>query len=369
MPAPALSVLHVINGLDQGGAQRVLTALVEGLALHGVRQRVVCTTRGGVYADRLADSGVEVEAYGARSLRDVGLFAWLRRAIEGMHPDVVHSHLWLADLAVASGTRWRNPPLLVSTHHNTGARLPAWVNHLYPVLYQRFDRVLPVSGAVARSLALRGVRASLQVVPVSCVRRDYDPATARAESVGNQAAVEQLASWRGPVCLTAARLSPEKRIELLFLAARRLPQVLFLIAGDGPERQRLEAAAGRLGLANVRFVGWVHDLRFLLARSAAAALCSDTEGLPQFVLEAMAAGVAVVATAVGGIPELVRSGREGLLVPAGDAQALAAALTRMLAHAQERQAMADAARARFRAAYTEERMIDTLLAVYRELQC
>jgi glycosyltransferase involved in cell wall biosynthesis len=137
----------------------------------------------------------------------------------------------------------------------------------------------------------------------------------------------------GPALAFAGRLTRQKALEVAFEAVRRLPEVVLLVAGDGPERESLERTAQELGLdGRIRFLGSQSRLGVLeLFRAAdASVLSSAWENLPHTVVEALAAGTPVIATATGGVVEVVRDGENGLLVPPGDAAALAAAIERFL---------------------------------------
>jgi glycosyltransferase involved in cell wall biosynthesis len=137
----------------------------------------------------------------------------------------------------------------------------------------------------------------------------------------------------GPALAFAGRLTSAKALEVAFEAVRRLPEVVLLVAGDGPERESLERTAQELGLdGRIRFLGPQSRLGVLeLFHAADAAILSSAwENLPHTVVEALAAGTPVIATATGGVVEVVRDGENGLLVPPGDAAALAAAIERFL---------------------------------------
>ena len=171
-----------------------------------------------------------------------------------------------------------------------------------------------------------------------------------------------------PLVLTPARLNPQKGLRVLLEAVAEVPGALFLLAGDGPERASLEAEAGRLGVADrVRFLGRREDVPQLLAACDVFALPSLYEGSSLAVLEAMAAGIPIVSSAIGGTDELIEDGRSGLLVPPGDAKALAAALRRSLGDEELRGSLAARARERVEAGLTREQMASRVTAVYREL--
>jgi glycosyltransferase involved in cell wall biosynthesis len=161
-------------------------------------------------------------------------------------------------------------------------------------------------------------------------------------------------------------LRAEKAYDLLIAAAARLPGAHVLIAGFGEERERLEAQIAAEGLeGRVRLLGHRADVPDLVRAFDVAVCCSDFEGMPVSVLEYMEAGLPVVATRVGGLPDLV--GGEGLLVPPRDPDALAAALAELLADPERRRAMGDRARERRRAEFGLDTMIRRIEDVYVEL--
>jgi len=144
------------------------------------------------------------------------------------------------------------------------------------------------------------------------------------------------------------------------------PASRLVLAGDGPLRRPLEAAARALGLGDgVRFLGHRDDVPALTAQLDAATLCSAYEGMGRVVVEAMAAGVPVVASRVGGIRELVREGRNGFLVPPGDPAALAERLGRLAADADLRRRVAAEARRSVDARFDEETMAAGIAGLYR----
>jgi L-malate glycosyltransferase len=150
--------------------------------------------------------------------------------------------------------------------------------------------------------------------------------------------------------------------------AARIPRVRFLCAGEGPEREYLERRIGQLGLENiVHLLGHRLDIPAILSRSRAACLCSSAEGLSNALMEAMAARLPVVATAVGGNPELVRPGENGLLVPYGDPESLADKLVELFSREERAAEMGRRGRARVEAELALSRMAEGYGAVYRHL--
>ena len=172
--------------------------------------------------------------------------------------------------------------------------------------------------------------------------------------------------------LIVGRLVPQKGIPVLLEAARTVlrshPRARFTLAGDGPLRLELEAQAKRLGISQqVRFLGTVRDTPELLARCDLFVLPSLWEGMPLSLLEAMAAGRPAVATAVSGSAELILDEETGLLVPPGDAAALAAAMARLLEDPATAEAMGTRARDRVRREFSLERMVESTHTLYCNL--
>jgi glycosyltransferase involved in cell wall biosynthesis len=168
----------------------------------------------------------------------------------------------------------------------------------------------------------------------------------------------------GDVLVFAGRLGPQKAVGLLLSALVEVPAVTLVVAGDGPERAGLERRAGELGLdGRVRFLGSVpRDTVLRLFRAAdASILPSAWENFPHTVVEALAVGCPVIATAVGGVPEVVVDGENGLLVPSGDAGALATAIARFFSDDQLRARLAGAAAPSVEL-YSEEAVFATIEA-------
>jgi glycosyltransferase involved in cell wall biosynthesis len=176
--------------------------------------------------------------------------------------------------------------------------------------------------------------------------------------------------WReGPLVGAVARLQPEKGIANFLKAAARVypscPEARFLVVGDGPLRGELLRLADRLGLReSVRFLGHRADARALIGRFDVLVVPSLTEGTPLIVLEAMAAGVPVIASAVGGIPDQVRHGGEGLLVPPDDTDALVDALLELLRDPDRARLLGEAGRSRANSEFSHAAMVRKIEVVY-----
>jgi glycosyltransferase involved in cell wall biosynthesis len=232
--------------------------------------------------------------------------------------------------------------------------------------YRGCDRVIAVSRAITGVLVAGGIEADL-------IRLVYEGVADRAPSPGGAQALRSLGVPEGaPVVGNVAALTGHKDhatlIEAAGLVLRARPETRFVIVGEGPLRRELEARVREGGLAGrVAFAGFRDDVDRLLPAFDVFCLSSQLEGLGTSVLDAMAFGRPVVATAAGGIPEAVEDGVTGRVVPVRDPVALARALLDVLRDPEARRAMGDAGRQRFLARFTADRMAEETLRVYAEL--
>ena len=260
--------------------------------------------------------------------------------------DVLHGHGLARVLLYAAAAKTSGLPLVV-TLHNLVPPLSLPEKLVAKAALSVARKVICVSQAVSESAAVL-VPKEKRVVIRNGVR--ITPGPNNGELVGR---------GQGEI-LCVARLAPEKGIDVLLSAMERLPDARLLVAGDGPERNELEASAGK----NVAFLGFVEDIPALLERAALVVVPSRSEGLGLSALEAMAAGKPVVASRIGGLCEVVVHGETGLLVPPGDPEALAEALKSLLADPARARKMGEAGRARVRAEFDVQAMREKTRAVW-----
>ncbi|HEX6782276.1 MAG TPA: glycosyltransferase [Solirubrobacterales bacterium] len=319
-------------------------------------------------AERAAALGVPVRRIAPLPLGLTGArrVPGLVRLLRHERPAVFHAHMSspvACKWGLAAAVLARVPAVLGSVQ--VGAYEPDRSSYRQlRALARRVDRYLAVSREIAGELVddLGWPAGKVEVV--------YNAVDAgRAAVPAPPGLREQLGgSETRPLVLTPARLDAQKGHDALLEAAAEVPDALFLIAGEGPERQRLEGRAAELGVAErVRFLGRREDVPQLLAACDVFALPSLYEGSSLAVLEAMAAGIPVVSSAIGGTEELIEDGRSGLLVPPGDALALAAALRRLLGDPRLREELATRARERVDAGLRREQNAERVEGVYREL--
>ncbi|WP_159718401.1 MULTISPECIES: glycosyltransferase [Actinomyces] len=330
---PAMRIMLVTHGLGTGGAEMMVLNLARELKRAGHPVLVACLGSGGTdIADALRDAGARVEALGKRKGPDPRVIAGLRHLIHEFRPTAIHTHqpvlAYVLPAVRLSGAR----PRLIHTVHSVAThetRLPA-LRRLNRYAFRH--GVVPVAlGEEVRDSICREYRLAPEGVPV--VRNGVD--------VGAFACERDLdapgARRRAPRLLCVARLAPVKNHALLLDAVAALARAgrdaSLTLVGDGPLAADLDQRARTLGIADlVRFAGPQRDPAPFYAEADIFALASEHEGLPMSVIEAMAAGLPVVATAVGGVPSIVADGVNGALVnPRGPqaAQEIAAAVARI----------------------------------------
>ncbi|MDP9841383.1 glycosyltransferase [Streptosporangium lutulentum] len=321
----SLHICEVIKTLDVGGAEVLLVERLLAAPPTGKRYTVVCLrTATQELSGRLRSAGIHVIDLTScpRWLR----LARLAHVVRRLEPDVLNIHSPLPASFLRPMSQLRSPrPTLISTVHNVRYRLPTMV--LDRATGWLDTRTVAVSPQVARARTgrrSRGLSVRVHGVHLAAQRRW----AARSE----QTRQEWNVSPNSFLIVHVANFHPQKNHELLIEAAARVGErdsrPVFLLAGSGPLSARVTRRVDELGLNNVRLLGHVPDAARLIASSDLLVLSSSYEGLPVVIMEALAAGVPVVSTAVGGVPDLIEDHRNGLLVRPGDPVALAEAVLR-----------------------------------------
>ncbi len=356
-------LLAVIDSATLSGPGRQLVALLAALRADGLAAELLTFQRTGRPTSALVahaeQAGIPVTILPERGPLDRTLVAAMRRHLRHVRPDIIQTHSYKAT-ALAWWLR------------RTGERF-GWVGcfhgatteNLKVRAYHRLDQWL-----------LRS--ADAPVIVAESQRRGLGSAARRAQMIRNavlpppptEGAAPPWSQQDAPVFATVGRLSPEKGVDILLQAAAALqhrhPMEAWsvVIVGDGQERTPLEALASQLGISRrVRFVGAVADPWPTYRHADVVVIPSRSEGLPNVLLEAMAADLPVIATAVGAIPDLVGGGHAATLVPTEDVQRLAAAMEHVLLEGDHPEAAAD--RKRIRQEYALPGRVAAHLAVYR----
>jgi len=376
-------VVRLFSRLNIGGPSVHVLLLTAGLREMGYETRLIVGREApseGNLLERARQMGIEVEQLGGlgreiRPLSDLVTLVQLYRRIRAAKPAIVHTHTAKAGVVGRLAARLAGVPIVVHTYHGHVLRgyfgpvknalfrsLETWLNRMT-------DVPITVSSALRDELAAMGVapREKIRVVPLGLeLERFTRPATRGGlrRTVG--------AGEADPLVGIVGRLVPIKDVDVFLRAAAhvasRLPAARFAVVGDGERRGELEREAARLGLGDrVRFVGWRTDLESVYADLDVVVNSSRNEGTPVALIEAMAAGRPVVATAVGGTPDLLGGGARGALVAAGEAEALAEGILAALAGGEAVKQRVDAARAYVLSHHSVERLLRDVDGLYREL--
>ena len=365
-------ILHIIYSLYRGGAER----LIETQALLGDRERfeyIVCSlTGGGDLVPHIESAGARVVLMGKRRRGDLTIIPGIARIMEREKIDLLHLHnesgaFWGTLAAICS--RRRVP--IVRTEHRP------WIPRELPLIYRSLHRSL--AGRSSRIICVSGyVRSS---------HEKHEPELAgRFETIPNGVRIDAFDDLPGkrearamfklppdtPIVGTIGRLVPVKNQRLLIEAFSIIhserPDAHLAILGEGPLAGALAAQAADLNLSNeISFVRSTPSAEAFLRSLDVFALSSDSEGMPLTLLEAMAAGVPVAATGVGGIPEVIENGDDGYLVPPASPKLLARVISSLLSHPGDALEMGSRGREKVERCFSAERAVRDTERIYREI--
>ncbi len=344
-----IRVCQLITTLGVGGAERGLLELCRRLDRGRFDVRVVAL-RGGPVAARLARAGIEVHVLGLRGKWDAPRLARLPRLLVRLGPDVLHTHLFHADLAGRAAAAVAGVPRLVHTVWTAEGRWRPWQFAFARLARPWCARIVCVSPGVREHHARRSGLPSGDYETI-CWGVDCE-AFARDEDARRRLREQWGVPAGRPVVAFVGRLEFYKGVRPLLAAMDRLaaggdPGFDLVLAGDGPLRGAVEQfLARRLGGRHARWLGQVEDVPAVLSAADAFVMPSLWEGWPLALGEAMAAGLPAVGTNVPGVRDLLVPGRTGLLVPPSDPAALGDALAGLTADVDARDRMAAAARRR-----------------------
>lgn len=355
---PQIPVAIFMTRFEPGGTERQMIELVRRLDAARFRVHVACFERGGAWLPRVAERAASIVEFPIRGFAKPSTFrqllafaAWCRRE----RIAVVQTCDLYANIFGLPGAALAGVPVRIGSRRELNPDKSPGQIRLQRLAYRCATKVVANSPAAQGILEQEGVaRESIAVLP-----NGLDPT----------AFAERQPRTGGRTLITVANLRPEKSHETLIAAAamlvRDFPALRVRFVGSGPRRAELEALTAAQGLsAHVEFLGHRDDVPALLAEADLFVLPSRSEAFPNGVIEAMAAGLPVVASAVGGLLDLIDDGRTGRLVPPGRPDALAAAVRSLLEHPAQADAMGAAARAAVLQQYSFDRMVASFEQLY-----
>lgn len=361
---PTIPILYLITELDTGGAQNALLHLLARLNRARFCPAVACLYNGdGAVAQEIRGLGIPVFDAHVRHKADVPALLRLYRWIRRIRPAILYTSLFHANLSGRVLGRLASVPVIVCSER-TMAMESEWRYRLNRWTIGLVDCVTTVSANVRNfCLSHIGLPADKLVVIYNGVELPSAPLASTIE-----VRAELGLPPGGPVIGAVSRLDPVKGVSVLIEAFARVDEAYLAVIGDGPERAPLASLAGSLGVASrIRWTGHRRDVSRCLPAFDLFVQPSLYEGLPNAVLEAMAAGLPVVATAVGGTPEVVADGVTGILVPPRDPDALAEAIVCLLRDPDLRCKMGQMGRERVAQWFTVERMVEQTERIYERL--
>ena len=364
-----LKVLLLPNSLEDDGPGRLVLGICRALRDEpGLRLRVAAWSRGGVLEQAYGDLGIP-----ATVVPRGGGLRWAREEA-ALGVDVLHTHLLKPDIAGRLLKGRLGARVLVSTCHGLhaidekGPLLGAGYRLLDAMTRSRVDAWTAVSRSLAGEMREAGYR-RVAAIPNGIDTSALDPSRRALAAAGLRSQLRIPAG--APVVLVAGNLrrvkGPDVALKAFLLLRRRHPDARLVFAGEGPERPALEALAARAGASDaVHFAGFVREeLPMFLMGADILLATSRAESFGLAVAEALAAGTPVVASRVGGLPDLVRDGEAGVLVPPEDHRAAARAMDRLLRDEALRRRLGEAGRARVLREFTIERAARETLAFWR----
>lgn len=351
-----LRVCHVSLTLKTGGLERILADLARHHDRSACLPEFLAIQDVGRFADEIRDAGGKVHQL--KSAGRFGQIEQMRALFREQNFDVVHTHNTFPHIYASIAARLARVPIVVNTRHGQRAGHGwksrtqfRWASHLV-------DRIVTVSDDAANL----------------CIEAD-GIAPKKVRRIWNGIDLNDFAfsgPANRPIAISVARLSAEKDFPTLLRAipyvVSAIPDFELKIVGGGPERERLDQLTGELGIRDcVELMGERTDVPLLLREAGFFVSSSLTEGISLTLLEAMAVGLPVVATAVGGNPEIVLPGKTGQLVPAGDSAALAEAIITMCREQPQWLRMGQAGRERVAQNFDVRRMAHDYEQLYQEL--
>ena len=360
----SFSSLHIDDQRTWGGGQSQVLHLLKGLS-RGSHQAELVTFPGSPLGQRAEESGIKVHPVRMRGETDIFSARRISKIIKGGGFDIVHMHTGHAHMLGAMACAFNSSPVCIVSKRvafpiRTGPMGMGKLKYLW-----RIDAYIAVCDAIRKLLVGVGVDAAkVHVVYSGVVPPRIEDGSAVREELG----VGPDEKLVGNVGALVDAKGQQYLVEAIPLILKKAPKAKFVIVGSGRLESNLRNCASRLGVSeSIFFPGFREDVAKFLAAFDLFVAPSCMEGLNNSIIEAMMVGKPVVASDVGGIPEIVEDGKTGTLVPAGDPAALAEAVVDVLNNPETAARLASAGRETALREFTTDRMINGTISVYEQL--
>jgi len=353
-----MKIAHVVDSMEVGGAETLVAQLCRLQRAQGHHPSIFAVGPLGALGQRMVDEGFTVRPDIGSHLSDSARNFY--RLFKQLKPDAVHLHNPTPTIYAAAAARFAGAAAIVSTRHSLIAPPHDRVMELKYAIAARFcNSVVGICDATANNLR------SLHTVPRKKILRIYNGAVPLERT-----APEKLPQKSGFTLVFVGRMEPVKNHALLLNSFRAalssLPQLRLWMVGDGSERARMESLAAELGIAaQVTFWGQQLDVAPYFSAADLFIMSSVSEGLPMSLLQAFSLGIPAVVTNVGGMAEVVRAAQAGIVVPSGDAAAMAQAIVAIAEGGESVRQFSQNAEQAFREKFSLQTMADAYMQLYR----
>lgn len=356
-----VNILYLVIGLEIGGTEIQLLELLKKLDREKYNPIVCCIKKRGVLADDIEKIGIRVKSLNMESRLNLLAFPKLIGILRKERIDILHTFLFWANILGRLAGRIARVPIIISGERCINLRKKK-VAILIDRLTSRWaDKIVVISKAIKNTLIKRE---KISPEKIEVVYNGIDLSSFRIEDKREKDSIPKVG--------IVGRLHPDKGHRYFLEAAAQIikkkPKVEFRVVGNGPLRKELEALSNKLELSGkVIFAGERRDILKIISSLNILVLSSLEEGLGNVLLEAMATGKPVVATKVGGVPEVVLDGETGILVPPKNSDALARAILKLLMNRALARGMGQAGRKRVEKYFNIDRMVNETEKVYNNL--
>lgn len=354
-----IKIIHIITSLNFGGAERMLLDLARGFSSEFFEIKVVTVVRGGSLEEDFKETGIEVRVFEKRGKVGLGVIWKLWRFLRHEKPDIVHTHLFGGDTWGRIAAILARVPVIISTEHNTNFD-EGWVKRKLKKFLSLFTKkIVAVSEAVKNYSVSRDKIKEKKIAII-----------ANGINLDKFSGIPEKEFGDPPVIGVVGRLEEQKGHKYLFEALnliKIIPWKLWVV-GDGSKKNELERLAKDLNLRErIIFLGARKNIPEILSGIDIFAFPSLWEGLGLAALEAAAAGKPIVASRVGGIPEIISDGETGILVEPKNVKSLADGLERVLLGKIDAKEMGARAKKMVQEKFGAEKMAEAYDKLYKEL--